>query len=298
MQMKTATTLDQQISLLRKRDVEIPDEDKAKECLLDIGYYRLGSYLFPFELSYPTHDERTHKCKQGTNLKDAVDLYYFDFDLRIILIRYITRIEVAFRTYITYKLSNKFLQSPTWFVDPSVVNYRFIDDFQDIYNHINKKPVIKRHHSKYINDKYAPAWKTLEYMTLGDMASLYKNLKNIDDKSEICQHFGVRQSRIFENYIETIRLVRNTCAHGGVLFDIKLSKRVRNGPAGTFTAEDQYKLSAALKIVKYLLNIVSINRQKDMDADIRMAFDSLYSKNMNLRSTVESTSGITNLFFD
>jgi abortive infection bacteriophage resistance protein len=46
--IKTATTLDEQIQLLKKRGLDIQDDEKAKECLLDIGYYRLGAYLFPF----------------------------------------------------------------------------------------------------------------------------------------------------------------------------------------------------------------------------------------------------------
>ena len=51
--MKQATTLDQQISKYRERNIEISDVEKAKEILLDIGYYRLGFYFFPFEETYP-----------------------------------------------------------------------------------------------------------------------------------------------------------------------------------------------------------------------------------------------------
>ena len=34
------------------------DEEKAKENLLDIGYYRLGFYFFPFEVTYPQLKKR------------------------------------------------------------------------------------------------------------------------------------------------------------------------------------------------------------------------------------------------
>ena len=101
---KTATTLDEQIVLLSSRGVEITCIEKAKECLLDIGYFRLCSYLFPFEKSYPRYKNRTHEVIDGTKLSDAVALYYFDFDLRNILNRYISRIEVSLRTYITYTI--------------------------------------------------------------------------------------------------------------------------------------------------------------------------------------------------
>lgn len=41
---KQAITLDQQIERLRRQGVVIGNEGKARECLADIGYYRLGFY--------------------------------------------------------------------------------------------------------------------------------------------------------------------------------------------------------------------------------------------------------------
>ena len=55
---KQALTLDKQIKLLRSRGMSIADETKAKEVLLDIGYYRLGFYWFPFEKTYPSKRNR------------------------------------------------------------------------------------------------------------------------------------------------------------------------------------------------------------------------------------------------
>ena len=89
----------------------------------------------------------------------------------------------------------------------------YIHNFDEVYDAIKKKSVIKRHHQKYINDKYAPAWKTVEYMTFGNIKSLYLNLKNPADKLDICRHFGVKQTAIFENYTKIVRTLRNTCHH-------------------------------------------------------------------------------------
>lgn len=46
MYLKKATTIDEQIAILRKRGMIISDKEKAKETLLDIGYFRLGSIAF------------------------------------------------------------------------------------------------------------------------------------------------------------------------------------------------------------------------------------------------------------
>ena len=44
--MKEAKTIEEQIKLMKSRNIEITDEVKAKESLLDIGYYRLGFFHF------------------------------------------------------------------------------------------------------------------------------------------------------------------------------------------------------------------------------------------------------------
>ena len=264
--MKQATTLEEQITLLRSRGITITDEEKAKEVLMDIGYYRLGFYLFPFEKSYPKLRERSHEYKQGTKLTDAVTLYYFDFDLRNILLRYINRIEVAFRTYLIYELSNKYKNEPTWFISPQVVSLRFLQSFDtEIYNDsFLSNPVIQRHHRRHINDKYAPAWKTIEFMTFGNVLKLYQSLKNLDDKLIICKHFGINQTAVFENYMETIRVIRNKCAHGSPLFDLSLCKSIKNGPAGRFPIGTAQKLPAAIDVILYMLGTISQNRKKDL----------------------------------
>ncbi len=100
MQIKTATTIDEQIIRLKERGMAIADENKAKEILFDIGYYRLGFYWFPFEIGYPNKNKRTHKFIDKTTFEDAVALYYFDNDLRNILMHYLLRIEICIRTAI------------------------------------------------------------------------------------------------------------------------------------------------------------------------------------------------------
>lgn len=122
MYLKRATTIDEQIAILRNRGLIIANEHKAKEHLLDIGYFRLGFYCFPFEKDYPQKVNRTHIYNEGTIFEDVVKLYYFDFDLRNLLMRYINRIEINFRTYLTYSVSNKYKDSPTWFADPAIMN--------------------------------------------------------------------------------------------------------------------------------------------------------------------------------
>lgn len=289
--MKQATTLDQQISKYRERNIEISDVEKAKEILLDIGYYRLGFYFFPFEETYPDLENRNHKMVPGTKFEDAVTLYYFDFDIRNIVIRYTSRIEVAFRTFMTYTLSNKYKDNPFWFVDSRVVDSSFIANFDaTCYSAIRKNGVISHHHSKYKNDSYAPAWKTMEYMTLGNMLTLYRALLNLDDKRAIAAKFGINQTSVFENYMESMRCIRNICAHGSVLYDAKLFFRIKRGPAGKLSQDETSRLGGAIKVLAYLLGKVSINRRHEMIISLNDAYMKSINKSLVLGQIIEDAS--------
>ena len=292
--MKKATTIEEQIKRLRNRNVTIADEEKAKENLLDIGYYRLGFYFFPFEVTYPNLKRRNHVMKAGTKFTDAVALYYFDFDVRNILMRYISRIEVAFRTYMTYMLSNRYKQDSLWFVNPTIVDQSFVDSFDSsCYDGIRKNANIRRHHKHYKTDKFAPAWKTLEHMTLGSMLTLYTSLKSVTDKRDISLYFGVNQTAVFENYMEAIRCIRNICAHGSVLYDARMYQLIKSGPAGKITADESYSLGGAIKVIAYLIGRISSNRQHDLIVELNKAYMVLKNKGAGLQQIVENATHMT-----
>jgi abortive infection bacteriophage resistance protein len=266
---KIAMTIQEQINLLQSRGMIIDDIEKASEVLLDVGYYRLGFYWFPFEVPCQKGSQRTHEFNSGTNFNDAVKLYYFDYALRTILLKYINRIEVNFRTYMVYYVSNVYKTCPTWFVSPNIVSKQYISSFdKEVYTpKFRRTKVIAAHHRNHINDRYAPAWKVLEFMTLGSNVLLYKSLLDLEVQKKISAHFGVKYTSKFENYMEVITCLRNTCAHGGVLYDLALHPVITKGPANV-SGDEYSKLHGAIKVVRFLLQHVSINRVNDFDNEI------------------------------
>lgn len=290
---KRALTLDKQVELLRSRGMTIADEDKAKEVLLDIGYYRLGFYWFPFEKSYPAKHNRTHEFKDGSNFDDAVKLYYFDYKLRSKLAFYINRIEINFRNFLTYTLSNKHAGNPQWFVDNTIIEDQFVLTFNHSVYTANFKlnSVIKQHHRTHRKDTYAPAWKTIEYMTFGSVISLYKAIKDRRAKIDIANHYGIRYIEILENYLEIIRELRNYCAHGNVLYDFVPFKYIRKGPAQVEGANNFRNLNGSIAIVLYMLKQVSINRYKEMAEDIKVLIGH-YSQTAKVAEIISNISGL------
>lgn len=290
---KSATTIDQQLDLLKSRGLTVNDTDKAREILLDIGYYRLGFYLFPFEKSYPELRNRTHEYVENASFEDAVNLYYFDFDLRLLLMRYLNRIEIAFRTSLIYNLSNKYNSNPVWFVSPVVVNRPYAREFErKVYtSDFKRNPVIHRHHQNNPNDRFAPAWKTLEFMTFGAVMKLYEQLKERDDKIFVAHEFGIRQVVTFESYMHTIRQVRNACAHGLLLYDLRLPQAIRRGPAAYNSAE-RNNIIGALRVIKYVMGQVSANRASELSESVMSLYENLCKASPELKPLIPDFSTI------
>lgn len=268
MYIKTATTIEEQIAKLKKRGLIISDDDKAKEILSDIGYYRLGFYWFPYEKAYPNKNKRKHQFVTGAKFEDAVALYYFDNDLRNILAPYLHRIEVSFRTSIIYIASNHYKSNPTWFADPKIIKSGFIADLPRFYNDIRKNETIKRHHKKYFKDTYAPAWKTLEYMTFGNMLYLFENIKDESIKETIRSKFNVSNLEAFISQMKTIRTIRNVCAHGHNLFDLKFHTPIRVGELKGMNAMQRSTISGGLIVIASILKSISENRSNELVAKI------------------------------
>lgn len=299
--MKQATTIDEQIALLRSRGMIISDEEKAREVLADIGYFRLCTYFFPFEITYPQDHHRTHQYKPDSKFEDGVALYYFDVDVRRIMQNYLARIEVAVRTAIVYEISNFYKTNPIWFVDSRIVDSAHITYFNTyIYTHKfkNDHPVIRRHHQHHRYHSYAPAWKTLEYMTFGAVLTLFNSIFSIDARRLVTQRFGIDHLRVFENYFTQICAVRNICAHGSALFDVRLNTAILDGPAGNLSVSgDKQNLQGVFTIVYYVLTQISQNRANDFKHEIYCKFEELKNNNPDLYHLLVSISGYNEIFF-
>ena len=288
--MKKALNIDQQIELLGRRGIIFDDKEKAKEILLDVGYYRLGFYSYPFEKTFPAKDHRTHEFIEGTTFKSIYDLYQFDTKLRRLLLNALDRIEVNLRSTITYTVSNHYVESPTWFVDKSKMQTSFVNGFRKkVYENLLENPVIKHHHDKYINDRYAPAWKTMEFLTLGNLTSLYQAIKDTELKKVIASRYGC-SLKVFVNYLETIRVIRNRCAHGSCLYNLELAKGIKAKPAGIDNF-DRHNIRGAVCVISHMLGVISKNRQNDLNveldnllkADREVAYDKILRKCTNFR---------------
>lgn len=293
MSTKTATTIEEQIAKMISRGMIIDDIKKAKKFLLNNSYYRVGSYSFPFEEKYPQEKDRDHQFKKGTNFNDVTDLYNFDFSIRNFLLKYISIIETSIKTTITYVVSNHYKSLSIWFVDSNVVKDTYILFFDDkVYNDkfkLNK--AIKNHHIKYPKDRYAPAWKTIEFMTLGAVIELFMSLKDDHLKNQIAKKYHIKSTITFINYIKSIRDLRNLCAHGSVVFDMRLKMGLRKGPATIILKEEmKTNLCGITCVIEYFLRQIDSIKAECFIGEKGHIINK-YKNNPVLKPIIESCSG-------
>ncbi len=154
----------------------------------------------------------------------------------------------------------------SWFVnnlDSRIYTKKFIED--------NKQ--IKLHHLKYRNNKYAPAWKTFEFLTFGAIVTIFNALKENDIKDEISKVYGLDKLKAFKNFIHTIKHTRNICAHSGVVYDLNYPMGIFKIPKTKFTNNNNQSLDAGIKTISYILGTISERRKKDMEDEIEELFN-------------------------
>ncbi len=295
---KRITTIAQQIGKMRRRGIIINNEQKAIYALTDIGYYRLGYYIFPFEVNYPELGRyRDRNVISGTTFEQIISFYEYNTALRQILSKALSRLEVSLRANIVNKLSMKYQTDPFWYIDKNIVEESFINDFYaQIYQPtIRGKGPIVRHHKKY-NGRVAPIWKTIEFTTIGFLENLYNNLLSNADKCLVSLAWAEQAIGKFSNYLSVLREVRNACAHGGVIVDLKLSNPVKAGSMAcpTIPVGEQNTLRSALRVITYMMTYISTFEAREMMEELFLATKELLNVAPNLESFIEGKTGLCN----
>ena len=286
-----AISIDKQIKTLKSRGIDFEDfsDQKTKEILLDIGYYRLGFYWYDLRKTDVSHD-----FVEGTKFKTIIDLYYLDSDIRYILTKYLNRIEVNFRTSVVYFLSMKFKDDPIWFSNTSVMSQSFVDAFPNFYNDdfINKHFVIKNHHVKYKNCVYAPAWKTLENFPFGSLFKIYESVQETEIKERISDRLGIKPIDKFERIFRGLVHIRNRCAHGAILYNYYLPKSLPTIPKIDYIDDKRHNLRVIIQVIEYVLHHISCNRKQDFINEINKCLSDFQEKSPEAYHIYSTMSGL------
>lgn len=213
---KHPKTIQEQIDLLKSRNMAFHDEANAPHFLANISYYRLKGYWWEMQ-----DDKIDHHFASGSYFEDVIDLYNFDRHFRLIVFNAIERIEIALRTKMIYHLS--LTHGAEWYLNSQLFpNKKYFSDFQSkIHSELSdsSEEFIVKHYENHPNDN-PESWKALEVLTLGSLSKLYRNLNHqLPEKNQVAKEFGLYNQKYLSSWLITITLVRNIIAHHGRLWN-------------------------------------------------------------------------------
>lgn len=260
---KTPLTFQDQLALLKQRQLIVDNDSKAIDYLSEISYYRLSAYFLPYQKTKDTFNP-------NTNFKQIIDTYSFDRELRLLVFDCIERIEVAIRTQMVYTMSMHYNDShwqdnQNLFITPynnKIGN--LVDTYSDFQSIISKAKTartpevfIKHYVATYSKPSNPPSWMCLELLTMGELSHLYRGLKNNSDKKRIANFFDVHPT-VFVSWLHTLTYVRNICAHHSRLWnrDLAIEPEKLLKPVGNWVSkpfENNKRMFYFICILKYLI---------------------------------------------
>lgn len=216
MNPKPYKTIDEQISILEDRGLHIENIDYVKECLTNLNYYRISGYTLTLR--------KNDKFYKDITFEDVMQIYNFDKELKLIVLKYLEDIELSLRTHIGYVLGRQDTEESTELSYMKIENYvskehhdEIMEELQYAIGDNRNEAFIKHHQTKYHGR--LPVWAMVETLSFGVLSRFFSSLdQNI--KKEICDKYyhGIRPQRI-ENMIEGLVVLRNICAHHSRLYN-------------------------------------------------------------------------------
>lgn len=258
---KPALSITDQIALLERRGMVIPDRARAEHYLKHISYYRLRAYWLPFEQPAPVNGD--HKFRAGTSFEDALAVYVFDRHLRLLVMDAVERIEVSLRGAWAHHLAVKY--GPHGYIDAAIYGRpdHYAKALAGLIEEIDRSrdTFIVHYKAKYDDPKLPPVWMAAEVMSLGQLSKWLGNLKLRADRQAIAKPYGLDES-VLVSLAHHLAHVRNICAHHGRLWNkqFTVTMAMPNSPGALKLAMNPAatrKLYNTLAVIGYLIGIIA-----------------------------------------
>jgi abortive infection bacteriophage resistance protein len=252
---KPATTYAEQLALLQQRGMSINDEAGAEFYLEHLNYYRLGAYWLPFE-----SDHTTHQFKSGTCFDDVLRLYFFDRELRLLVLDAIERIEVSVRSQWAYQLGH--LHSPHAHLDSTLFSRYWQENLKRLTDEVNRADeIFIQHMLATYSEPLPPVWAVCEVMSLGLLSRWYTSLQPKSTRRAIANPYGIDES-VLGSWLQHLSLVRNLCAHHSRLWNREFAITPKMPKSKSQQIAQQFvpgsrKLYNTLVILLHFLNVIS-----------------------------------------
>ena len=177
-----------------------------------------------------------------------LDLYIFDWALRLLVMDALERVEVAVRAAVTDHMSTTY-DDPHWYMDSEHFQHRgkhtgLLNIVRDTCDErlrgspdagedsLVHRSALEHYLTTYGSPELPPSWLMVETLTIGQLTSAYRNLSQRADRTAVARSIGLT-TPVLESWLQTYVRVRNVCAHHGRLWNVGLGvyPAIPNSPA-------------------------------------------------------------------
>ncbi|WP_066801132.1 Abi family protein [Moraxella oblonga] len=267
-----------QLALLKSRGLIIDDEKIAIHHLQNIGYYRLAGYTYSFRQIIPNNTpvKRSHTFVKDSYLKDIINLYQFDKQLRLFAFEAIEQIEMSIRTNIAYTLGKRHPNAHelSEHLDANFCNrfgkkqgkkdlysqksdhHIWLEKYDSLVNRAKKQDFVRHNLETY---GCLPIWVACEILDFGALSRLYSGLK-YQDRQSIAQKYRTTPE-LLSQWLRSLNFIRNVVAHHGRLWNINIVDRSNlsaSFPNNALAQQlDNQKPFAYFYLMAHLVEIIS-----------------------------------------
>ncbi len=191
----------------------------------------MSAYWYPFREII--NAQRTDSFLKGSRFEDAVKLYVFDKEFKLLLLDAIERVEIAVRVEIALVLG---VQNPFALAVPNLFHPNFVSKrnatgatayqmWMDKYGTAvrrSRDEFVLHYESKYGTRLPLPIWIAIELWDFGLLSHLFSGL-TIKDRQAIATRFAIPGWQLMQSWLRCLNYVRNVIAHHSRLWNLNLS---------------------------------------------------------------------------
>ena len=243
--MKKYLSKEELLEKVSKQGLIIEDKYLFFDCLEKFGYQKAVIYC---RKPFGTIVNNEFAYNKDTKFEYLTKLYDFDFNLRLLTFKYISKIEEKIKSQLSEYVSKEFGTNYRNFIklenfkhntDKDLESFNKVstsieNDITEIINEYeisiseDEVPRIKNDYiiDAYINeDNNIPFWCITTLLSLGEVSTIFSKM-NASLCAKISSLYSL-QPAIFASHIKRINLFRNVCAHQEKLYDFKTSTTAR-----------------------------------------------------------------------
>ena len=228
MAAKVFKTIEEQLDILKSKNLTITDYDKAKTILLRENYFFLNGYRSPFLVT------GSKRFIDGSTFEELHALFTFDRYFRNIIFKNVLIVENNYKSIFSYVLSRKYGYKEKDYLNPDNFdrNREKTRQINDLIRKVKRQIRINGYQhsatSHYINNYgYIPLWVGVKVLSFGLMGELFSILKQ-EDKDEIASYYENIGAEDLEDYLSILSNYRNLCAHEDILYNHITQKAIND----------------------------------------------------------------------